>query len=488
MAFGDRVLSQVPPRKIAIGIIALVAVALFVHKASLAVGDPFFAGDAGHRMNYAGSPVAPMDNRVWLPALQTHICAFYYAHLPIPAFKLISPSYLFIAVFILGWFAYRYTGETYTSLGVALLLMVCFAFQHIMTFLSTHLYQEMMAAALLFSLLWGGALELRKSRWLLLAGCAAMLTRDTFWIYLFVLTALNLKTILHDSKLRLSFLLLWAIPALWLLSIPVAYLLFLGRPPELPMEWPLMVNKSNNAAIASLGASARGLLNSLIRGQVFPILAGVGVAWLIGRLWQQPSSDASGKTDSFLARFAPFSLLSLGIIYTLIFLFDPWQIAGGSMRVGAPLIAHAFVWVMILFKISAGYRPRWRALARVALAAGMIIVVDTRAESWIPTDYSQDRRAHAEIKAIIDEVGRDHTPMVCFAGQRYFKATEYFLAPSFRAKKWVKGPDADVAGRGCEVFIVPQEHTYQPGDDYRLRGTWTVNKERFRVHQRVERD
>ena len=201
-----------PRRSLALSAIALVALALFVHKVSLALGNPFFGGDAGHRVQFAWAPVAPLASRIWLPFLQLHIFAVYHAHLPVAALTLIPCFYFFLAVLCLGLVSWRFTGSTRGGLVFTLLLMGGFAYQEVVPSASVQLYQEILGSFFFFFLLHAGALELRKSKILLVAVWAALITRETFWIYLFVVTALHAKRILADRALRLAFLSFWTVP------------------------------------------------------------------------------------------------------------------------------------------------------------------------------------------------------------------------------------------------------------------------------------
>jgi len=85
----------------------------------------------------------------------------------------------------------RIIGRNRQGLLISLAVMFCFAQQPVIARSSTMLYQEITGIALFYLLLYGGALELVKRRWLLVVGAAALLTRDSMWIYLFTLTCLT---------------------------------------------------------------------------------------------------------------------------------------------------------------------------------------------------------------------------------------------------------------------------------------------------------
>src|ERR1700735_1743498 len=155
-----------------------VAVALFAIRLIPAVRDPFFEGDGGQRLHLAHLPVAGVGNRIWLPFLQAHIWAFYRLHLPYYTFKIIPCFYFFVAMVFLGLLTYRQTGrETGRSradLMFTLLVVICFAYQLEVQWISTRLYQESLALAGFYVLLWAGAIELRDNKWLVPIAVAAL--------------------------------------------------------------------------------------------------------------------------------------------------------------------------------------------------------------------------------------------------------------------------------------------------------------------------
>ncbi len=220
--------------RLAVGCVLLFALALLAHKVWIAMLDPNFGGDAGIRMENAARPIFRLGNRVWLPLLQVHIWLLHFLRPPYPFYNLIPCFYFFAAVVSLGLLGLRCLGRTWSGILFTLAVMFCFAEQGLVSRASTTLYQETLGVAFFYLLLYLGALNLRKAPVLILLGALALLTRDTFQFYLLSLTLLNWKTILSDRALRRSFLFLWCIPVLWLLSIPFGYLVHDGR---LPGPW-----------------------------------------------------------------------------------------------------------------------------------------------------------------------------------------------------------------------------------------------------------
>lgn len=465
-----------PERKAALAAIAVAAGLLLAHKVILCAGDPFFVGDTAHRMNFARLPVAALDNRIWLPFLQIHICAAYHAGLPVPAFKLIPCFYFFLAVGVLGLAAYGFTRSSRHGLLFSLLVMVCFAYHASVAPFSVRLYQEIPGTALFFLLIGAGALDLRRSKWLLLVGAAAMLTRENFWIYLCMLSLLLGNKILRDRSLRSAFLFLWGIPVLWLLSILVGYLFLEGRWPDFPTEWPLTVNKQGNEAVGSLAASAKHLWQSLVSGKALYLAGAVAVAWALGGF-----RSRSGR-DPFRAVFVWFSLSSLVAMFGLIFLFDPWQATTGNTRMAVLLIEHGFIWALLAYRETGGYPGKRRMLARAVLVAGLVLGITAEGTAWRPEDHSGDRRVHAEIRGLVERLGRDRTPVVCLVEDSYWTAIRRFVAPTLQAYRSYSPSGTEPYVLRSDVIVVSAEAAFRPPAPYVLFGRYVVEDAWYEVY------
>jgi hypothetical protein len=475
-------------RSAAVRAVLLLAVVLFAHKVSLALGNPFFGGDAGHRMNLAWSPVALLDHRVWLPFLQFHLALLYHLRLPVPAYALIPCVYFFLAVLFLGLVSLRILGRAGGGSLPAMFLMGAFAYQQAVAPCSVQLYQEILGSALFFWLLQGGALDLRKSRFLLLLAAAALITRETFWIYLLVVTALNLRRLRGDRRLGRAFLLLWAIPALWLLSIPFGYLIARGRFPVVPTEWPLTINKQGGRALSDLGSSAGHLLDSLVASRALYLAAAVLAAWAVVTIGAARRRSPLPPDGSFAARFVPFSLLALAIVHALILLFDPWQATGGSPRIGFTLIEHGFIWCAVLYAASASLAPGRKVVARALLAAGLLAGISLNPTTWIPEAHAEARRQHAEIRRLVERVAREHTPAVAFVGESYWDAVRRFVAPTLRARRVFYAPAPEGTGPpdeiAADIVVVRGDCAYRPGDRYEKHGEYVLEETAYVVYVR----
>ena len=478
--------NAVPPagsRRAAWLAIFVLALVIFGLRVATAVDNPFFNGDAAHRMNNAHLPLVRMGNRIWLPVLQVHIWVFYLLRLPSYAFKIIPAFYFFLAVLLLGLLAYELAGRTRASLIFSLLLMFCFAHQRVVLRLGIDLYQEIIEMALFYLLLWGGALELRKSKWLLPAGGAGLMTRDSFSIYLLAVSLLNRRKIVSDKSYRWSFLFLWSAPLLWFLSIPFGYLFKEGRFPKFLVEWPLGINKESKQAVSDLSTSLGNFLDSMVSSRVLYLAAGLMIVWAIGRKLGVRSTKWN---ETFYSRFTPFSLLSLGIIYTLIVLFNPWEYTSGSYRMATPALAQAFVWAILLFGDTFSYPAAAKFLARSVLAAAILLGLEWDVGKWVPEDNSQAEACHAEIHRLLEDGAPGRKPLVCIVGEDYFLGLARLIAPTLYARRQFFSGQAKLPG-SCELVIAPSQLNYAPGENFVENGSCQLKGTSYAIHRRSNR-
>lgn len=466
-----------------IACIAAFALAIFAWKAIIALGDPSFTGDASVRMLSAGRLVARMGNRVWLPFLQWNIWALARFDVPYSFFNLIPCLYLFLALLGLGLMGLRILGRNWQGLFISLTVMFFFAQQQVIARSSTTLYQEITGIALFYLLLYGGALQLAKRWWLPVVGAAALLTRDSVWIYLFALTLLNIRTILRDTACRRIFAILWAIPPLWLIAVFFGWQVFNGRFPSFPTEWPLMINKDGNQAVSSLSASFQHLWTSALSSRViFIVLAGI-VAWIVHAIESKRGRMKSSEASEFAHRLKPFSILSLGICYGLIFLFDPWEFTKGSNRIFAIAVEQAFIWILLIGAAMRAYRPAAKIITAVVLLAGMAASLDTRAKSWIPVRNSEKIAAYEEIAARIDHAAPGRKPMACMIGD-HFREMSDFSAAIYRFSHHVFPDGTASIPDYCDAFFTTVENAPPDTGNLVLAKEYSINGRRFVLYLR----
>jgi hypothetical protein len=472
----DRQQSREVALRAAAGCVLSLAVALLAQKVLIAILDPNFSGDAGIRMNAAPLAYFRVGNRVWLPYLQLHIWVFYHLRLPYRLYNLIPCFYFFVAVVSLGLLGLRMLGRTWSGILFTLAVMFCFAENRLVSGLATTLYQEILGVAFFYLLLYLGALDLKKAGVLVLLGALALLTRDTFQFYLLSLTLFNWKTILADRTYRCSFLFLWAIPVMWQLSIPLGYLVFDHRLPSSLTEWPLTINKEGEAAVSHVSLSLASLWTGMPASGAIILLACVVLAWVVIRWNARPAGPGLGNAaQQFARRFGPFSLLSLGMIYSAIILFNPTRATFGNSRMAFPLIEHLFVWALLALAATFSCRGIRRHAARVLVMAGLLASLSPLARHWVPQDNSEVKTVYPDLQRLLRETSPNGTPVVCFGPENIFETFSHFVAPTLYAKRRYLRAGTEIP-RDCSVWIsrpaaVPRETgDFEKVREYQVRG------------------
>ncbi len=464
----------------------MVALALLAQKVLIAILDPNFGGDAGIRLNSAARPILRLGNRVWLPYLQLHIWALYLLRVPYWAYNLVPCFYLFAALVSLGVLGIRRLGCTWAGLALTLAVMFCFAEQRLVSDLATRLYQETLGVAFFYWLLQAGALDLRKSRVVLLVGALALVTRDTFQIYLLVLTLLNWKAIVADRVYRRSFFFLWSIPVLWLFSIPFGYLVHDGRLPKSLVEWPLMINK-DEAAVSHLWDSLASLWRAVWDSNAAVLFISVLLAWGIIH-WNAPSRGQSLRNPSgeFARRFIPFSLLSLGLVYAAIALFNPSRATFGNARMAYPLVEHLYVWALLALAATFSCRGITRYATRVLVMIGLLGSLGPHAGAWVPRESPQAKNIYPDLERLLRESSPNATPVVCFGPENIFDTYTNFVAPALYAKRRYLDAVNEIP-KDCSVWIsrpqaVPRETgNFEKVREYQVSGVYYVFRRRYFV-------
>jgi hypothetical protein len=459
-----------------VGCVLSLTLALLAQKVLIAILDPNFGGDAGIRMNAAPLAYFRVGNRVWLPYLQLHIRLFYLLGLPYRFYNLIPCFYFFVALVSLGLLGLRLLGRTWSGILFTLAVMFCFAENRLVSSLAVTLYQEILGVAFLYLLLYLGALDLRRAGVLVLLGALALLTRDTFQFYLLSLTLLNWKTILSDRAYRRSFLFLWAIPVMWQLSIPLGYLVFDRRLPRSLTEWPLTINKEQEGAVSHLSLSLASLWTGMLASGAIILLLCVVLAWVVIRWNTRPAGPALGyDAQEFTRRFGPFSLLSLGMIYSAIILFNPTRATFGNSRMSFPLIEHLFIWVLLALAATFSCRGISRYAARVLVMAGLLASLSPLARRWVPQDNSEANTVYPDLQRLLRETSPSATPVACFGPENVFDTFSRFVAPTLYAKRRYLQAGTAIP-RDCSVWIsrpaaVPRETgDFEKVREYQVHG------------------
>jgi hypothetical protein len=257
------------------------------------------------------------------------------------------------------------------------------------------------------------------------------------------------------------------------------------------VEWPLGINKEGGLALSHPSASFASLLQSLVVSRAVFLVAALIVVWVIGRVHRETSVQ-SAKHDLFDSRFRPFSLLSLGIIYTLIILFNPWEATFANQRMVIPLLAHAFIWAGLLFRDTLHYAARARILSRAVLIAGMVLSLNLDVRTWIYHDDSLADRSVADIAQLVKVTGRNRPANVCILKEDYWEALERFVGPTLYAHLIFDPQERTISG-ACDLIIAGSGVAFASSDDfekyidYRLLGRSYVAYRRIGGPQGTER-
>ncbi len=469
-------MTAAPParRRVAAACVFLLACALVAHKSWIELSDPNFTGDAGIRLDAAAKPVVRLGNRVWLPWLQLHIWALYQLRAPYRVFGLIPCLYCMAALIGLGLLGLRLLGLKWSGILLSLAAMAGFGQQMLVAHLSVTLYQEVLGAAIFYLLLYGGALELKQSWKLVALGTVGLLTRDTFQIYLFVLTVLHWRAIWSSKTYRKAFLMLWAVPVLWMLSIPFGYLMHDGRLPRSAAEWPLMINK-DDPAVSDLSRSAASLWAAMQSARAIWVAAGVTLGVLA--VWR-----SGGRGSEWGRRFAPFSLLSLSIIYGAFLLFDPSKATFGNPRMMFPLMEHAFVWALLALSAAASCGAATRNVARAVVLAGLVLGMSPTSDTWLPRSRPEMETVYRDLERLQREASPEGRPVVCFGPESHFRLIQRFVGPTLYASRRYLPAQTAIPAE-CRLWISRPEGVPGSISGFEKARTYDVDSQTYEVYR-----
>jgi hypothetical protein len=176
-------------------------------------------------------------------------------------------------------------------------------------------------------------------------------------------------------------------------------------------------------------------------------------SWLAlrGRATEAARSATSANNPERL--FMRFSLLSLGIIYGVIILSDPWR-PFGNPRMAAPLLAHLFLWAVVLLRLSQD-QPVWRQRLVGTLAIGGFFPNLSPGEiTWFERTHAQERRILAGVEARINAAGARNEVAVCMQQDDYWNSIPRFIGPTLYAQRhFLSGAGPSLAE--CDVVISP---------------------------------
>lgn len=443
-------------------IIFFCACALFFVKIPILLSDPFFfGGDSALRMSHANEIVFGSGNRVWLPLLQTHIFFFYKTGMPYGSFKFIPASYFFISVLFLGLITYRILGSRrYETVIFSVFLMFCFAFNGAIASLSVRMYQEILEIALFYMLIYLGALELKKRWYIVAIAAAGLLARETFWIYLLAITALNYKTIIENRLYKKSFVFLWAIPASWLIFTLIRKVALTGRWPEWPFGWPLMMERD---VLACGFSSFFSLFKSMMINRIPVFILGGLFLYLLVVLARHNRHVFIYKESDFEKKFKPFSILSLGVIYLAIIVFDPSQCTYGDSRMGVPALSHIFIWAAIFYRMALYAPPLFRSAAKsviiVTLSVASLLSFHI-GDRILSKKYPDAKNFYSKIDAASSEIGIGRDTNVCVVMRKGWSSDSIFIGPLlYMKKRFVPESGEGINFNEYDILISPWDYS-----------------------------
>jgi hypothetical protein len=195
--------------------ICIVATLIGAYEAWLAVDQPLLGSDAGFRVFNSHLPVAKMGNRIWLPYLQVHIWMYRLLGLPYAGLKLITVFYSTLGTLCVGLYWRRILGSGASATALSIIAVVCFA-ANSLVIATRDLMQESVGVGLLFAFLLVASTGRALSVAGLALGTAALLTRDSYWIYLLAATLIGPRQSPWNWPSVRSCALLWSVPVLWL--------------------------------------------------------------------------------------------------------------------------------------------------------------------------------------------------------------------------------------------------------------------------------
>ncbi|MBU2102941.1 MAG: hypothetical protein KKF80_06050 [Candidatus Omnitrophica bacterium] len=442
-------------KRFAISCIIITALALFLLRVPTILKNPFFVGDSGYRMNFADTIIVILGNRFWLPFLQLHIKFFYQLGLPYWMFKFIPAFYFLLALIFLGIVTYRMLDKSYPSLLFSLFLVFCFAHEQGVKFLNVNLYQEILETALFYILLYLGMLDLKKRWLLLLIASVALLTRECFWVYLFVLSLINWRKIISDKVYIFSFIWLWLIPICWLLVFPLRRSITSGNFPG-----GFLINQNLHVA-SGYFTSLSSLGSALLSNKIHFFATGLIVVFVLITLRLKARENKVIQSDVFAARFQVFSLLSLAIIYSFFLLFDPFQCTYGNMRMGIPLLSHMFTWAGILYYKTFSCRNTLKIFSRFILILSISFTVNGQQGELFGKEYPETLKFYQQIKNLKNNVYNDTEPNVCIVAQDYWETLRIFLAPTLYMNRKMVGSKNDYSFDESDIVIAPSHFKFK---------------------------
>lgn len=463
--------------------ICLVALLIGTYKAWLIVDEPLLGTDAGFRVFNAHVPVIKIGNRVWLPFLQAQIWLYRLSDLPFAGLKLISVFYLMLGTMCLGLYWRRVLGASAGSTVLPIVAAISFS-AHWLTVETRDLMQEPVGVALFFALL----LIASSGRPLPAVGfalaAAALTTRDSYWIYLLVVTLVGLGRLPWSSPRRRGYAVLWAVPVSWLcVCIPLIYLIGFGRLPRVPLEWPLMYNLAGSDT-ALLMSSAASLQVALVDSRTLPVAAGVALAAVVLALWRRQSFFELFRGSEFAETTILSAPIALLLVYGLIWVVNPWQATPGNPRAAWPLLEISLAVAPLLIAAAKSGSISMRLLVATPIVAGLAAGLHPGAIRSRQPSNSLLQLEYAKLERLLADEMTPEDPSVCLNSATIWPVFEELAAPLFRSRKtWIE-PGRDIPDH-CDVLVVEERLSVLVPNSFRKETNFSTVDHAWAVYRKV---
>jgi len=126
--------------------------------------------------------------------------------------------------------------------------------------------------------------------------------------------------------------------------------------------------------------------------------------------------------------------MSLGIIYSLILLFNPWEATRANPRMVIPLLSHLFIWVLLFYNNTYNYPKALKLVTRAVLIVSLLLVVDNNKGNWVFKDYSNTKKSYLEIQNLKHFANGKPLPVIYVAEKGYWEYVSKFAGPMLYLK------------------------------------------------------
>jgi hypothetical protein len=213
----------------------------------------------------------------------------------------------------------------------------------------------------------------------------------------------------------------------------------------------------------------------LKRTGVAYFVAGLLVLWGALQAYRFGKDREPTPAGHLGAVFKPFSLVSLGVIYTLIILFDPFQATPGAGRMSFPLLVHAFVWAIVLFAEACASHRVMKYAAVLLIFPGLAMSLNVDPRSLHARDYTQLNAVYQEVEDDLDLLVPVKQDLVCISDKEYFSALRTLLPPLLYRKRLMLAQEEKPNPDACAVIFVPTGSGQAAGPGFRAYKDYSID-------------